>query len=63
MTSSATAAGAFPDVPGLNPAIRGVTTIILLACLFPWFIRKRPGAQDDPSELPQEPENKTQQNA
>jgi hypothetical protein len=53
------------DLPkaGILAAVRGVTAIIFLACLFPWFIRKRPGLPDEASKLPQEPENKTQQNA
>lgn len=56
--------------PGLNPdemdmgtaaelaAIRGVTTIVLLACLMPWFLRKYP-TRHRFSKLSKQPENKT----
>jgi hypothetical protein len=39
---------------------RAGATLILLACLFPWFIRKRPESQEPDSELAQQPENKAQ---
>jgi hypothetical protein len=42
--------------------IRGVATIILLICLTPWLIRKRPDVGTDDSEFTQKPKNYTQQN-
>jgi len=42
-------------------AIRGVSALILLAGLSPWFIRKRPVSQPKQSELAQQPQNEAEQ--
>jgi hypothetical protein len=58
--------------PGFNPdpfdvgdaaimaGIRAGTTVLLLACLSPWFIRKRPFSRKEKSKLAQQPENEAQ---
>jgi hypothetical protein len=41
--------------------VRGLATVILLAGLSPWFIRKRPASHKrEPSELAQQPKNEAQ---
>jgi hypothetical protein len=47
----------------LLAVIRGLTTVIFLVCLSPWFIRKRPIPRPPLSKLAQQPENQAQQNA
>ena len=41
-------------------AIRAVATVVLLAGLTPWFIRKRPVSRAGRSELAQQPKNQAQ---
>jgi hypothetical protein len=40
--------------------IRAAAALVFLACLSPWFIRKRPVSREPQSELAQQPENKAQ---
>jgi hypothetical protein len=44
----------------LVAAIRALATVIFLAGLSPWFIRKRPVSKKGRSKLAQQPENKAQ---
>lgn len=43
--------------------VRGLGTLVLLAVLSPWFIRKRPFHGKDSSELPDDPEDDAEQGA
>ncbi len=44
-----------PDKAAIMAGIRGVATVVLLTCLVPWFIRKRPVSRAGRSELAQQP--------
>lgn len=49
-----------PDRAAIVAAIRGGATVVLLTCLVPWFIRKRPVSRVKQSELAQQPQNDAQ---
>ena len=56
-----------PDAEALPPGkaliitgIRALATAVLLTCLMPWFIRKRPVSRSKPSELAQQPQKEAQ---
>jgi hypothetical protein len=42
--------------------MRALSTLIILACLGPWFIRKQPRLRRDRLELPQQPKQQAEQN-
>ncbi len=56
-----------PDADAIDPgkaaimaAVRGLATLVLLTCLAPWFVRKRPIPRAGRSELAQQPKNEAQ---
>ena len=48
------------DKAAIMAGIRGGATVVFLACLAPWFIRKRPVLQAGRSELAPQPENEAE---
>jgi len=49
-----------PDRAAIMAAARGAATAVFLACLAPWFIRKRPVSRVKQSELAPQPKNEAQ---
>jgi hypothetical protein len=50
-----------PDTAAIMALFRAVATVVFLACLAPWFIRKRPGSRRrHRSQLAQQPEQEAQ---
>jgi hypothetical protein len=48
------------DKVAIMLAIRALATVVLLTCLVPWFIRKRPVSPAKPSQLAQQPQKEAQ---